>query len=161
MHAYLIYRINELYYSFVTDSGAEYECSFQSYAEYFYEYPDIASKVFSLNLSLIKSSKAKAVDKRIALTVIKIVGDFLNSKINAVVYVCDPSDGKGMVRARKFKSWFAYFEHPSHDIIQVNADLEAGGIKLYTALLVHRKNKFKKQFVEAYLELTDYDETDK
>ena len=80
------------------------------------------------------------------------------SKINAVVYICDPNDGKGFVRARKFKTWFNYYEHPSHQILQLNTDLEAGGIKLYTALLVHKKNKLKKQFIEAYLELTDYDD---
>ena len=162
MHAYPIYRISELYYSFVTDSGAEYECSFQSYAELFYNYPDIASKVFSLNLSLVKSlQKDKGADNRIALTVIKIVGDFLNSKIKAVIYVCDPSDGKGAARARKFKSWFNYYEHPSHQILQLNTDMEAGGIKIYTALLVHKKNKLKKKFVEAYMELTDVDDDDK
>ena len=84
-----------------------------------------------------------------------IVAQFLASKINAVVYVCDPSDGRSLARARKFKSWFNYFEHTSHQILQMNAQLEAGGIKLYTALLVHKKNKFRKQFIEAYLDLTD------
>ena len=39
--------------------------------------------------------------------------------------------------------------------------MEAGGIKIYTALLVHKKNKLKKKFVEAYMELTDVDDDDK
>jgi Family of unknown function (DUF6169) len=160
--AYHIYRIGELYYSFTTDSGAAYECSFQSYAEYFYAYPEIASKVFSLNLSVTNSSKkVVGTDKRIALTVIKIVGDFLNSKINAVVYVCDPSDGKGLVRARKFKSWFDYISHPSHQIMEISTGIDAGGIRLYTVLLVHQKNKLKKQFIKAYIELTNFDDDEK
>ncbi len=149
-------------YSFITDAGVEYVCYFTPYGEYFKNYPELASKIFDFNIAnRNKKTKTTGVDKRIADTVITIVGDFLNSKINAVVYVCDPSDGKGSARARKFQSWYAYFEHQSHQIIQVNGDLEAGGTKISTALLVHRKNKLKKKFIEAYLELIDYDETDK
>ena len=117
---------------------------------------------FSGRPSLINSSqKTIGTDKLIALTVIKIVGDFLNSKINAVVYICDPSDGKGLVRARKFKSWFDYVTHPSHQIIEVSTGFNAGGIRLYTVLLVHKKNKLKKQFIRAYIELTNFNDDDK
>ena len=160
LHAYHIYRISELYYSFTTDYGLEYKCTFTSSKEYFKHYPLIASKVFSFELTLVKSPKDKKQppDPRIADTVIKIVGDFLNSKINAVVYICDTSDGRSAARARKFNSWFAYEEHPSHQIIKVSTDVDGGGMTLYTALLVHRKNKLKNQFVQAYLELMDYDD---
>jgi Family of unknown function (DUF6169) len=158
--AYHIYRISELYYSFTTDYGLEYKCTFTSGKEYFKNYPLISSKVFSFELTLVKKSKDKKLvtDPRIADTVIKIVGNFLNSKINAVVYICDTADGRSAARARKFNSWFSYEEHPSHQIIKVSTDVDGGGITLYTALLVHRKNKLKNQFVQAYLELMDYDD---
>lgn len=160
--AYHLLRVDELTYSFISDSGVVYKCFFLSYAEYFANYPDIADKVFSFNLEIAsKPKKQRGVDKRIAITVVNIVGNFLLSKINAVVYVCDAADGKGVVRSRKFKSWFDYYEHSSHQIIQLNSDLEAGGIKIYTTLLIHRKNKFRKQLVEAYIELTDLDDDDK
>ncbi|MBX9782860.1 MAG: hypothetical protein K2X48_06115 [Chitinophagaceae bacterium] len=148
---------NPFYYSFVTTSGVEYFCYFTPYKEYFPNYPtEVASKFYAFNLDLAdKKAKQKGVDKRIADTVITIVGDFLNKKINAVVYICDPSDGKAKARFRKFKSWFDYYEHPSYQIIQITSDFEAGGMKLYTALLIHRKNKLKKELVEAYLNLTD------
>ena len=162
LQPYRLLRVDDFTYSFTTDSGVKYKCSFLSYAEYFANYPDIADKVFSFNLDTVSSKpKQRGVDKRIAVTVVNIVGNFLMSRINAVVYVCDPADGKGSVRARKFKSWFDYYEHSSHQIIQLNSDLEAGGIKLYTALLVHRKNKFRKQLVEAYIDLTDIDDDEK
>lgn len=157
---YRLLRIDDLTYGFTTDNGDTYLCSFLSYAEYFANYPAIASKVFSFNLDLASKSsgkKPKGVDKKIAITVVHIVAEFLISKVNAVVYVCDPSDGKSMARARKFKSWFNYFEHASNEILQINALLETGDIKLYIALLVHKKNKLKKQFVEAYLDLTGND----
>lgn len=145
------------YYSFVTTAGIEYICYFTPYAEYFKNYPTvIASKFFSFNLELAdKKKKATGTDKRIADTVVTIVGDFLNSKINAVVYICDNSDGREAARSRKFLSWYKYYEHPSHKIIKVSGDLDAGGITLFTALLVHQKNKLKKELVQAYLDLID------
>ena len=151
------------YYSFVTAAGIEYICYFTPYGEYFKKYPSaISSKFFSLNLELAdKKLKPKGVDKRIADTVITIAGDFLNSKINAVIYICDNSDGREAVRARKFLSWYNYYEHPSHKILKVSGDLDAGGITLYTALLVHKNNKLKNQLVLAYLDLIDYDEDEK
>ena len=160
LHAYHIYRITEFNYSFTTEAGIEYECSFKSYEEYFRNYPAIASKVFALDLYLINSKQkpSPGTDKRIADTIITIVGDFLNSMVNAVVYVCDTSDGRSRSRARKFKSWFKYYEHPSRQIIQLSTDMEGGGITLYTALLVHKKNKLKIQFINAYVELTDVEQ---
>jgi hypothetical protein len=148
------------YYSFVTEAGIEYLCYFTPYAEYFKSYPAvIASKFFAFNLELAdKKKKATGTDKRIADTVVTIVGDFLNSKINVVVYICDPSDGKEAARARKFLSWYRYYEHPSHKIIKVSGDLDAGGITLYTALLVHKNNKLKNELVQAYLDLIDYED---
>jgi hypothetical protein len=43
----------------------------------------------------------------------------------------------------------------------VSGDFDAGGITLYTALLVHKQNKLKKELVEAYLNLIDTDDEEK
>ena len=156
LRPYRLQRIDEFTYSFTTDKGIDYRCSFLSYAEYFPNHPDIASTFYSFNLDL-KDKLAKlprGTDKRIADTVISIVGRFLDSKVNAVVYVCDNSDGKEAIRAKKFLSWFNYFEHPSGKIIQVSHNFKAGGMLIYSSLLVHRKNKQFKKIVLAYLELT-------
>jgi Family of unknown function (DUF6169) len=160
LHAYRIFPVTELSYRFVTDAGAEYNCTFISYADYFKDKPqNIASRFYSFNLDLVnKDIQRKGIDKRIADTVITIVGDFLNSQINAVVYVCDNSDNREAARSRKFLSWFTYTDHPSNEILQIGGAFEAGGMKLYTALLVHRKNKLKKKLVEAYLDLIEYDD---
>ncbi len=163
LHAYPIFQVSELSYRFITNAGIEYVCSFVTYAEYFKEHPPtISSKFYAFNLDLVnKKLKSKGTDKRIADTVISIVGDFLNSQINAVVYICDNSDGREVARAKKFLSWYDYYSHPSHQILQVTGDLKIGELRLYTALLVHRKNKLKKQLIEAYIDLIDYDDDSK
>jgi hypothetical protein len=148
------------YYSFVTATGVEYICYFTPYGEYFKNYPAaISSKFYSFNLELAdKKNKPKGVDKRIADTVITIVGDYLASKTNAVVYVCDNSDGRQAARARKFLSWFDYFDHPSNKIVKVTSNFTVGGLFIYSSLLIHKKNKRFNDMVLAYLELTKDEE---
>ena len=89
---------------------------------------------------------------------ITIVGDFLGSKSNAVVYVCDNSDGRGKARSKKFLSWFDYYDHPSSKIVQVTSNFTVGGLFIYSSLLIHKKNKRFKDMVLAYLDLTRDDE---
>lgn len=154
--AYEILLESELTYRFTTESGDVYRCTFISFADYFSAYPDIASRVYSFNLnSLSKPIKHKGADRRIAITVVNIVTSFLSSMVNAVVYVCDPSDGRDAARFRKFKSWYFYANHPSNKIIQVVKEVDAGGMILFTALLVHEDNPLKDRFVQAYFELLD------
>ncbi|MEO7486163.1 MAG: hypothetical protein ABIU77_03645 [Ferruginibacter sp.] len=88
LHAYNFDRFDDLTFLFTTEAGDEYQCYFLSYADYFPSHPDIASNFFSFNLKLISNNGKpfrKGSDKRIADTVITIVGDFLGSKSNAVV----------------------------------------------------------------------------
>lgn len=155
LQSYRIQKIDDRTYSFTTVKGIEYICLFLSYAEYFGNYPDVAPYFFSFNLELKdKSLKPPAgVDKKIADTVVKIVGDFLTSRINAVVYVCDNSDGKEAARSRKFVSWFDFYQHPSYDITQVSNNVNIGGTFLYTCLLINRKNKRFTDMILAYLEV--------
>ena len=160
LQPYLIQKIDDQTYEFNTANGIEYLCSFLSFSEYFSNRPDIAPYFFSFNLEL-KDKNAKlphGIDKRIADTIIIIVGDFLNAQINAVVYVCDNSDGREAARSRKFLSWFDYYEHPSTKIIQVSNNFDAGGLFIYTTLLVHKKNKRIKDIILAYLDLTKEEE---
>lgn len=161
LHAYHIYQISELNYSFTTASGDEYQCYFLSYADYFASQPDIAPNFFSFNLKLISNDGKpvrKGTDKRIADTVITIVGNFLASKSNAVVYVCDNSDGKERARARKFLSWFDYYDHPSSKIMKVTSNFNVGGLFIYSSLIIHKQNKKFTEMVLAYLELTKNDD---
>ncbi len=147
------------YYTFTTDSEDIYECYFSSFAAYFPNYPGVAPFIFGFNLDLLtKPAKRKGIDKRIADTVITIAGDFLEARNNAMVYVCDNWDGKEGARARKFKSWFNYYDHPSSKIIQISTSFEAGSMMIHSAMLIHKKNKRKKEFSDAYLELTQGEE---
>ena len=151
-YKYRVYKPD--YFSFTTDNGAEYECYFLSASEYFKDYPDISSNIFTFNLDLVSKPKtSRGVDKRIAHTVVTIVAAFLASQTNAVIYVCDTTDNREKARFRKFKSWFDYFQ--GKDVQQINASTEIEGIILYNAMLIHRKNKQRLRFIQAFLDLND------
>lgn len=160
LQPYKITTYSPDYYSFITDAGIEYICYFTPYSEYFKNYPaSISSQFYSFNLELSnKEIKPKGIDKRIGDTVVTIVGDYLASKINAVVYVCDNSDGREAVRSRKFLSWFDYYDHPSNKIVKVTSNFTVGGLFIYSSLLIHKKNKRFNDLVFAYLELTKDDD---
>jgi Family of unknown function (DUF6169) len=159
LRPYHLLRINPLTYSFTTDNGIEYYCSFVSYAEYFPGHPGVAPHIFAFNLELKdKKAKTKGIDKRIADTVITIAGNFLEARNNAMVYVCDNSDGREAARFRKFKSWFDYYDHPSHQITQITNSFEVGGMTIHSAMLIHHKNKRRQKFLNAYFSLVDEEE---
>lgn len=152
--AYEIFLFSDLTYRFTTKSGDVYECSFISFADYFSAYPEIADHVFSFDLAKVSETPpSKGTDDRIGITVIKIIAAFLASVVDAVVYICDPSDGLDAVRFRKFKRWYSQGGPTLNRVVQVAREVDAGGMILYTALLVHEDNPLKDRFVQAYIEL--------
>jgi len=121
-YKYRVYKPD--YVSFTTNNGAEYECYFLSAPQYFKDYPDISSNIFTFYLDLVSKPKySKGGNKRITHTVVTIVGAFLASQ-TIVIYDCDTSDNREKARFRKFKSWFDYIE--GKVVQQINASTEIG-----------------------------------
>lgn len=99
----------------------------------FAAYPSIASKVFSFNIELLNKEdieKQKGADKRLALTVLTLIKDFLSAKTNAVVYVCDNIDERHAIRFKNFTNWFDNLE--DGDYIQVIEFVSAMGQNITT-----------------------------
>lgn len=149
MHTYVILKINERLYSFTTSKGCIYECYFTAYGVYFSDYPAIASKVFGFNLELkYQPPGPTGLDNRIANTVALIIKSFLAEKVNAVVYICDNSDGREKVRFHKFTNWFS--KNDDGTIIQLKGVIKVGKKYILNAMLLHVDNKQKNLFIEAY-----------
>jgi hypothetical protein len=144
------------YHYLITDKNIEYVCFFASFDYFFKDYPLIASKVFAFNIELVHKEdieNQKGIDKRLAVTIVSLIKEFLSSKINAVVYVCDNTDERHAVRFRKFTTWF---DSPNeNDFIQVTGYLIAYGAEYYSALLLHKDNKLKNTFIRAFQELNN------
>ena len=141
------------YYTFITSCGSEYHCYFFSFATAFSDYPDLANKVFGFNLELkYQPQSIIALNKRIAETVIIILKNFLGKKANAVVYICDNSDGREKARFHKFTNWFRTYD--DGNIIQLKGISRAGNSNILNAILIHKNNPNINRFIEAYEILT-------
>ena len=144
------------YHYLITDKDIEYVCFFASFDYFFKDYTAIASKVFAFNIELVHkedTENQKGIDKRLAVTIVSLIKEFLSLKINAVVYVCDNTDERHAVRFRKFTTWF---DSPNeNDFIQVTGYLNACGAEYYSALLLHKDNKLKNTFIRAFQELNN------
>jgi Family of unknown function (DUF6169) len=137
------------YYAFTTNGGTEYHCYFYTAEEIFSDFPELASKAFGFNLAIKNSeSTPKGLDKRIAVTIATILIAFLSDKKNAVIYICDNSDGHEKARFHKFTNWFRTYNDGS--FIQLKGVIHAGGIDILNALLIHKENSLLNDFIEAY-----------
>ena len=153
MQPYKYISLKPDYYTFTTLGGTEYHCYFYTAEEIFSDYPSLSKKVFGFNIVLKDNiSLQKGLDKRIAATVVTILKNFIDEKKNAVVYICDNSDGREKARYHKFSHWFRQYNDGS--IIQLKGVVRAGGTNILNALLIHKENKYLNDFIEAYEILT-------
>ena len=67
--------------------------------------------------------------------------------------VCDNSDGKELLRKRKFDQWFKKYDDGT--IIKVNGHIIVPNFNIYNAILIHKENNKKNLFIEAFNELND------
>lgn len=114
-----------------------YACYFLSYANYFSTYKEIAKNVFAFNVEILKKGTSTIIDPRIGNTIVQIIKTFLNGLTNAVVYVCDVSDSKELLRKRKFDTWFREYDGT---IIKIDGHISIEGFNIYNAILIHKDN---------------------
>jgi len=154
LQPYKIIVVKNDYFEFTTANGTVYLCYFISYSEYFKEYKEIAGNIFSFNVDIVHGRiTGLSSDERIGRTIIEIVKNFLSSLENAVVYVCDTSDGREMLRKRKFDHWFRKYDDGT--IIKVNGHIAIPNFNIYNAILIHKENQKKNLFIEAFNDLNE------
>lgn len=154
MQPYKIIVVKNCYFEFTTANGTVYLCYFISYSEYFKDYKEIAGNIFSFNVEIIHGRKSGiSSDERVGRTIIEIVKDFLSGLENAVVYVCDASDGRELLHKRKFDQWFRKYDDGT--IIKINGHIAVPDFNIYNAILIHKENKRKNLFIEAFNDMNE------
>jgi hypothetical protein len=145
------------YFQFITTAGTKYACYFLSYAEYFKSYKEVASNIYSVNVEIIESKRrAVALDERTGLTIVEIVKRFLKGLEDVVVYVCDSSDGRELLRKRKFDLWFRKYDDGT--VIKIDGHISVPNFNIYNAILIHKDNPKKNRFIEVFNELNATDD---
>ena len=105
-------NFDNIYY-FETELGSVYEVLFKpspyllgneksEFANYIYE--------FIISIEENDEKKIPKTDKKIGATAAAIFKDFyLKKGCSVTIYICDSSDGKQLIRKRKFDQWFNEF----------------------------------------------------
>ena len=113
------YEIDEeesLDYTFITKDGIKYHASFYSIEPLYPEFVDTYS--FSIEP---EDKRLHPMDRRIAITIAEILKRFFAVNTNAMIMVCDSTDGKEFKRRKLFDRWFEHFSDDS--ILKYDASL--------------------------------------
>ena len=124
-------------YTFTTDSGNRYIISFIDYSTVI---PGITcSQIFSFNIDRVDDGNHdNGSENKVRNTILIILRDFFEIYTNAMISVCEMTDGKQEARFRLFSSWEKKFL-PS-DIKKATASFFVNGIRTFALLYYHANN---------------------
>lgn len=128
-----------LYY-FTTKNGLIYEVSFIEDCTLDFGSDRGIDNVFQIVLEQVNCLENKHVhDGEIVLTVKNLLNDFFAiNRQSSLIYVCDDTDNRALVRCVLFDIWFRRFG--INDIIKVNKVISVEGKSIYTSSLIHREH---------------------
>ena len=98
-------------YVFETNASILYGIKFKT-SDYVIPDKSYSSSIYEMVIEVLEIPVGKKlnIDKVIPPTVATIIKDFFtNIKQPIVIYICDSSDNKQLVRLRKFNQWFEEF----------------------------------------------------
>lgn len=142
----------EVSYTFITEHNIQYVVRYVSSNDYYFdETSDIGdTEILEFQFAPIDRGIKPLKDLRIAETLAASIKNVLNAKENAILYICDKSDGKQAARSKLFDKWYKNYSWEmvkKYDGKLANPDsLESE----YVSLIVNTKNPFADNIVEAF-----------
>ena len=115
------------------------------YTAYFIEMPFFESgKVYSFSFE--KEGGTTTYDKRVSLTITKIIRDFFQKNSHSLIFTCDSADSRHKVRNVLFRRWFNSFagkEYIKHD---------RAANDLLASIIVESDNPLKTDIIQEFNE---------
>ena len=143
---YEVKETKDLYYTFLNKDGIVYHIYF---TPLFPVYPDLVN-TYSFSIEP-EDKMPHAIDRRIAITVITVLKRFFANVENAMIMVCDSTDGKQQKRRDLFNRWFRIYNDGSMETR--NAEIGDGNYELLLSIYFKKDNPCRKQLVKAFNEL--------
>ncbi|MHA4894374.1 DUF6169 family protein [Pedobacter sp. PWIIR3] len=143
---------SDVSYTFVTDHDIQYVVRYISSTDYYFdETSDIGdSEILEFQFVPIDKGTKPINDLRVAKTLVTSMKSVLKSRKNAVLYICDKSDGKQAARSKLFDKWYKRYSWDSiakHEGKLENPDSEDSE---HVSLIVNTENPFANNIVEAF-----------
>lgn len=147
------YEINEeglRDYTFVNRDGIRYHASFYCVEPLYPQFTNTYS--FSIEP---EDNRAHPIDQRISLTIVEILKRFFSVNTNAMIMVCDSTDGKEYKRRKLFDRWFEHFSDNS--ILKYDASAPLEEYQLFISLYMRKDNPNKETLLRAFSKLMEED----
>ena len=139
-------KIGELNYEFVNRDGVRYHLYFTPISSI---YPDLVN-TYSFSIER-EGTNPHPIDLRIAATVVDILCRFFENIENAMIMVCDSTDGKQHKRRNLFDRWFRYYNDGT--LTTINAEVGEGDYELLLSIYFKKNNPYKQQLIKAFGDL--------
>jgi len=150
LHPYEVSIIGELSYEFVNRDGIKYYLYFMPVSEM---YPNLVN-TYSFSIER-EGTRPHPLDRRIAATVVDVLRRFFQNVENAMIMVCDSTDGKQELRRNLFNRWFHYYNDGT--INTINAEVGDGDYELLLSIYFKKTNPYRQQLVKAFSDLLNSD----
>ena len=143
---YKVIEENPFDYSFVSRDGINYHLYFTPISSI---YPDLVN-TYSFSIER-EGTNPHPIDLRIAATVVHVLRRFFETIENAMIMVCDSTDGKQHKRRNLFDHWFRYYNDGT--LTTINAEVGEGDYELLLSIYFRKDNPYKQQLIKAFGDL--------
>ena len=131
-------------YHFTTESGIEYFAYFLDLTNYG---PDFYTFNFERQVIPVGAEKA-ATGRDVLDTICQILSDFFKKKTNAMLFVCDSTDGRAEGRRRLFSRKFNSVNDGSFE--KVDRDGRTDYYSVYSSLIYRKDNPNKEELLKGF-----------
>ena len=142
--------IDDLNYEFVNRDGIKYHLFFMPV---FGMYPDLVN-TYSFSIER-EGIEPHSLDRRIATTVAEVLRRFFQNVDNAMIMVCDSTDGKQRNRRNLFNRWFHYYNDGT--ITTINAEVGSAEYEMLLSIYFKKSNPYRQQLIKAFGDLLSHD----
>ena len=144
LHPYK-YTVSDGKYSFKTESGIEYFA-------YFLDLSDYGPDLYTFNFEKIDDrdsvGSVKKPGRDVLDTICQILSDFFQKQTNAMLLVCDSTDGRAEGRRRLFSCKFESVNDGTFEKIDRNGRTEYYSV--YSSIIFRKDNPNKDRLLEAF-----------
>lgn len=137
-------------YTFTNRDGIKYHASFYSVEPL---YPGLKN-TFSFCIEP-EDSKSHHIDARISATIVEILRRFFSVNTNAMIMVCDSTDGKELKRRKLFDRWFEHYSDGS--ILKYDSSAPLDEYQLYISLYMRKDNPYREPLLHSFTKLMETD----
>jgi hypothetical protein len=137
-------------YLFDTDSKASYGIKFKPSPYIFGDDVPYGEYIYELSIYQYSHNKSAGIDMKISYTIAAIFTHFyINSDEKIFIYICDSSEGKQLVRERKFSQWIEFFMSSSYIHIKERI-VDNDGTIYPVSLIIKTKNPYRTDILNAF-----------